>query len=144
MLQFWDEVSGAVQLGDGARLYSHMPRQEVLAAQALLAPDAAALRGMQNESTLPFPAFSVAGGKLACLCQMHGDKLHAVEFTVVNVGAKRRGTADQQRALLFQCLRCADPSPDSKHGVLLKCAFGNALLVTDPRTGGAMLRLTYR
>ena len=52
--------------------------------------------------------------------------------------------ADQQRALLFQCLRCADPSPDSKHGVLLKCAFGNALLATDPRTGGAMLRLTYR
>ena len=98
MLQFWDEVSGAVQLGDGARLYSHMPRQEVLAAQALLAPDAAALRGMQNESTLPFPAFSVAGGKLACLCQMHGDKLHAVEFTVVNVGAKRRGTADQHGA----------------------------------------------
>ena len=38
----------------------------------------------------------------------------------------------------------ADPARDSKRGVLLRCPFGVALVATDPRTGDATLRLTYR
>lgn len=142
-MQFWDEDSGAVQLGEDARLYSHMTRQEVLRARAALA-EGPLPGGAQNEAVLAFPAFAVPGGRLACVCLMHGDALHAVEFSVVGVSPKRRGSADQQRALLFQCLRAADPSRDSKRGVLLRCPFGTALVATDPRTGDASLRLTYR
>ena len=144
MTQFWDENTGAVQLAEGARLYSHMPRQEVLHAQAAVAQGAALPGGLKTEPVIPSPAFAVPGGRLACVCLLHGDALHAVCFTVVSVGQKRRGTAEQQRALLFQCLRGADPARDSKRGVLLRCAFGTALVATDPRTGDATLRLTYR
>lgn len=143
-MQFWDENSGAIQLSEDARLYSHMPRQEVLRARAALAADGPLPGGAQGEPVLAFPAFAVPGGRLACVCLMHGDALHAVEFSVVGVSPKKRGSADQQRALLFQCLRAADPSRDSKRGVLLRCAFGTALVATDPRTGDASLRLTYR
>jgi hypothetical protein len=143
MTLFWDENTGAAQLADGARLYAHMPRQEVLRAFAAVAyaqPPAE----YKTETVIPFPAFAVAGGRLACVCLLHNDKLHAVSFTVAGVGAKRRGNADQQRALLFQCLRAADPARDSKRGALLRCPFGTALVATDPRTGDATLRMTYR
>ena len=144
MMQFWDENTGAVQLGDDVRLYPHMTRQEVLRAQAAVCGGETRRGEWKTEAVIPFPAFAVAGGRLACVCLMHGDKLHAVSFSVAGVGQKRRGTADSQRALLFQCLRGADPARDSKRGVLLRCAFGTALIATDPRTGDATLRLTYR
>ena len=144
MMPFWDENTGAVQLGENARLYAHMPRQELLRAHAALADGAALPAELKTESVIPFPAFAVSGGRLACVCLLHGDRLHAVSFSVAGVGEKRRGTADQQRALLFQCLRGADPARDSKRGVLLRCPFGTALVATDPRTGDALLRITYR
>ncbi len=144
MMQFWDENTGAVLLCEGARLYPHMPRQEVLRAQAVVSGGTALPGDMKTEAIIPFPAFAVVGGRLACVCLMHGDKLHAVSFSVAGVGQKKRGTAEGQRALLFQCLRGADPARDSKRGVLLRCAFGTALIATDPYTGDATLRLTYR
>ena len=144
MIQFLDENTGAVQLCEGARLYPQMTRQEVLRAQAAVSGGAALPGEWKTEAVIPFPAFAVAGGRLACVCLMHSDKLHAVSFSVAGVGQRRRGTADGQRALLFQCLRGADPARDSKRGVLLRCAFGTALIATDPRTGDATLRLTYR
>ena len=144
MMHFFDENTGAVQLCDGARLYPQMTRQEVLRAQAAVSGGAALPAEWKTDTAIPFPVFAVAGGRLACVCQMHGDKLHAVCFSVAGVGQKKRGTADGQRALLFQCLRSADPARDSKRGVLLRCAFGTALIATDPRSGDATLRLTYR
>ena len=143
MMPFWDETTGAVQLTESARLAPHMTRQDVLRARATFA-DAAAAGDLKTEAIIPFPAFAVPGGRLACVCLMHGDKLHAVSFWVAGVGQRRRGTADQQRALRFQCLRATDPARDSKRGVLLRCPFGAALVATDPRTGEATLRLTYR
>lgn len=143
-MQFWDENSGEVRLGDEARLYSHMPRQELLKMLRKLDGGQTFAGELKAEPILPMPAFTVAGGRLACVCFLHGDKLHAVEFSVVAVGQRKRGTADQQRALLFQCIRAGDPARDSKRGVLLRCPFGTALVATDPRTGDATLRLTYR
>ena len=144
MMQFWDENSGAVQLSEDTRLYSHMPRQELLKAYASLGEKPTAGYAAEGESILPFPSFGVPGGRLACVCVLHGNALHAIEFNVVTVGQKKRGTAEQQRALLFACLRGADPAKDSKRGVLLRCPFGTALVATDPHTGDALLRLTYR
>ena len=144
MMQFWDENTGAVQLNEEARLYSHMPRQELLKAYEMLGEKPPGGWAAAGESIMPFPAFGVPGGRLACVCVLHGDALHAVEFNVVNVGQKKRGTAEQQRALLFACLRGSDPARDSKRGVLLRCPFGTALVATDPHTGDALLRLTYR
>ena len=144
MPAFWDEASGALQLLEGARLHSHMHRQEVLAVRQALLGDAPAQPPPADGAVVPMPAFAVPGGRLAGLCILHGDKLHAVELSVVSVGQRRRGTAEQQRAFLFQCLRAADPSPDSQRNVLLRCPFGTALIATDPRTGDATLRLTYR
>jgi len=144
MMHFWDEESGAVQLTEHARLYAHMPRSAVFAARRTLMGETPLPKGADGDLLLPLPAFMVEGGKLACVCVMHGDQLHAVEFQVVSVGQRRRGNAEQQRALLFQCLRAADPAPDSKRGVLLRCPFGTALVATDPRSGEATLRLTYR
>ena len=109
-----------------------------------LAGESSVADDLRAEPILTFPAFGVSGGRLACVCFLHGDKLHGVEFTVVGVGQRKRGTADQQRALLFQCIRAGDPSRDSKRGVLLRCPFGTALVATDPRSGDATLRLTYR
>ena len=143
-MQFFDENSGEVQLNERARLRAHMPRQELLAARAALAAEGAPVRTPPNEPILPFPAFAVPGGRLACVCFLHGDRLHAVDFSVVGVGSRRRGSAEQQRALLFQCLRAEDRSRDSKRGVLLRCPFGTALVATDPRSGDATLRITYR
>ena len=143
-MPFWDENSGVVTLGADARLIPHMSRKDTLAALAALAPFPADFCSETTGSMIPFPAFSVPGGRLACVCLMHGDRLHAVAFSVVAVGLRRRGTADQQRALLFQCLRAADPNRDSKRGVLLRCPFGTALVATDPRSGDATLRFTYR
>lgn len=143
-MQFWDENSGEVRLMDDVRLYPHMPRQELLKAYRKLADTPSKADDMRAEPILTFPAFGISGGKLACVCILHGDKLHAVEFTVAGVGQRRRGTADQQRALLFQCIHAGDPSRDSKRGVLLRCPFGTALVATDPRSGDATLRLTYR
>lgn len=144
LMQFWDENSGVVQLNDNMPLLPHMDRQALLALYANLTGEPWPPNIAQNEPILALPAFAVPGGRLACVCLMHGDKLHAAEFTVVNVGQRKRGTADQQRALLFQCLHGNDPSKDSKRGVLLRCPFGTALVATDPRSGDAMLRLTYR
>lgn len=143
-MQFWDENSGEVCLTDDARLYPHMPRQELLKAYRKLAGESSVADDLRAEPILTFPAFGVSGGRLACVCFLHGDKLHGVDFTVVGVGQRKRGTADQQRALLFQCIRAGDPSRDSKRGVLLRCPFGTALVATDPRSGDATLRLTYR
>lgn len=144
MAPWWDENSGAVQLSDTVRLTAHMSRAELADAYAALAGTSLSKGGAPNDPIVPFPAFTVPGGRLACVCVLHGDRLHAVAFSVVGVGAKKRGTADQQRALLFQCLRGADPARDSKRGVLLRCPFGTALVATDPYTGDATLRLTYR
>ena len=143
-MQFWDENSGEVRLTEEACLRSHMPRQELLEAYRKLTGGPLCAGGWQKEPILTFPAFGVPGGRLACVCFLHGDKLHAVEFSVAAVGQRKRGTADQQRALLFQCLRAGDPSKDSKRSVLLRCPFGTALIATDPRSGDATLRLTYR
>jgi len=143
-MQFWDENSGEVRLMDDTRLYPHMPRQELLKAYRKFTDTSSQKDVLYAEPILTFPAFGVSGGKLACVCFLHGDKLHAIEFTVVGVGQRKRGTADQQRALLFQCIHAGDPSRDSKRGVLLRCPFGTALVATDPRSGDAMLRLTYR
>lgn len=142
-MQFFDETEGTLQLSERASLRAHMSRTELLAARKALSEGAGAVPTL-SEPIIPFPVFSVPGGKLACVCLMHGDRLHAVDFSVVGVGLKRRGTADQQRALLFQCLRAADPSKDSKRGVMLRCHFGTALVATDPRSGDATLRITYR
>ena len=143
-MQFWDENSGEVRLGEAVSLHAHMSRQDMLLALQKLAGDALRTGKLQNESIVAFPTFAVPGGRLACVCFLHGDRLHATEFTVVSVGQRKRGTADQQRALLFQCVRAGDPSRDSKRGVLLRCPFGSALIATDPRSGDATLRLTYR
>ena len=143
-MQCWDENSGEVRLQAQTGLQAHMSRRELLAARTAQGAEAALPAPDAGDMLIPFPAFAVPGGRLACVCQMHGDRLHAVEFTVVGVGQRKRGTADQQRALLFQCLRAADPARDSKRGVLLRCPFGVALVATDPRTGDATLRLTYR
>ena len=143
-MSFWDENTGVVTLGADVRLFPHMTRKETLAALAALAPLPAQFQRETAGAMIPFPAFAVPGGRLACVCLMHGDRLHATTFSVVAVGLRRRGTADQQRALLFQCLRAADPNRDSKRGVLLRCPFGTALIATDPRSGDAVLRLTYR
>ncbi len=102
MPAFWDEASGALQLLEGARLHSHMHRQEVLAVWQALLGDAPAPPPDGESAVLPMPAFAAPGGRLACLCILHGDRLHAVELSVVSVGQKKRGTAEQQRALLFQ------------------------------------------
>ena len=143
-MPFWDETTGAVRLRGDMCLYPHMPRQELLRVRACLTDAPLAYELETNGAVLPFPAFAVPGGRLACVCVLHGEKLHAVEFWVANVGQRKRGNADQQRALLFQCLRAADPSKDSKRSVLLRCAFGGALVATDPHSGDATLRLTYR
>lgn len=143
-MQFWDENSGEVYLNDSVRLYPHMPRTELLAAYATLCGIPLRETAVLNGSVVTFPAFGVPGGRLACVCLLHGDRLHATDFSVVSVGQRKRGAADQQRALLFQCIRAMDPSKDSKRGVLLRCPFGTALVATDPRSGDATLRLTYR
>ena len=143
-MQFWDENSGDVRLGEAAALHAHMSRQDLLLALQKLAGDALRAGDWQKRPILAFPPFGVPGGRLACVCFLHGDRLHAAEFSVVSVGLRKRGTADQQRALLFQCVRAEDPSRDSKRGVLLRCPFGTALIATDPHSGDATLRLTYR
>ena len=143
-MPFWDENTGAVQLTADARLYAHMPGEEVHALCAAMVTEAGFYAPPAGEAMVPFPAFSVPGGRLACVCLLHHERLHAVTFHVVGVGQRKRGTAEQQRALLFGCLWASDPSRDSKRSVLLRCPFGAALVTTDPHTGDATLRLTYR
>ena len=53
------------------------------------------------------------------------------------------GTAAQQRALLFGWIGFADPCPDTMRCVLRRYAFGTAWIASDPRSGGASLRITY-
>lgn len=143
-MQIWDETSGEVRLSDSARLFAHMSRAELDQACSAISGDSAPAGDPSTDEIVPFPAFEAPGGRLACVCYLHGGRLHAVELWVAGVGQRKRGTADQQRALLFQCLRAGDPARDSKRGVLLRCPFGTALIATDPRTGDATLRLTYR
>jgi hypothetical protein len=142
-MQFWDENSGMLQVSEKAALMPRMTRRELLAVYVQLTGEPPAW-AWQAESVLPLPTFAVPGGRLAGVCFLHGDHLHAVELSVSCVGQRKRGTADQQRALLFECLRAGDPSRDSKRGVLLRCPFGTALVGTDPRSGDATLRFTYR
>jgi len=143
-MRFWEEDSGAVRLSKDARLYPHMPKSELLEACKALAGNAAGADGRADDAAVALPSFSVPGGRLACVCLLRGEKLHAAEFWVTAVGRRKRFTADQQRAFLFECLRANDPSPDSRRSVLLRCPFGAALVATDPRSGDATLRITYR
>jgi hypothetical protein len=143
-MRFWEEDSGVTWLGKNTRLYPHMPKSELLKICAKLAGNAAEADGRAGGAAVTFPSFAVPGGRLACVCLLRGDRLHAAEFWVAAVGRRRRSTADQQRAFLFECLRATDPAPDSRRSVLLRCPFGAALVATDPLSGDATLRLTYR
>jgi hypothetical protein len=143
-MRFWDDESGAVQLTGSARLYAHMSRDELLKACVRLAKTPAVPEGRSQGDIVCFPAFAVPGGRLSCVCFLRGDKLHAVEFFVSAIGNRKRAAAERQRAFLFQCLRCTDPLPDDRGGVLFRCPFGTAMVATDPRCGDATLRLTYR
>ncbi|MCE5343829.1 MAG: hypothetical protein LLF96_09675 [Eubacteriales bacterium] len=138
---FWNEATGEVRLSEKARLYAHMSAAELRQTRATFASEPAT---ETDAAIVPFPVFDVPGGRLSCICFLQGGRLHAAEFFVSGVGKHLRRTADRQRAFLFQCLRAADPYPDSRHGVLLRCPFGTALVSTDPRGGEASLRLTYR
>lgn len=95
------------------------------------------------DRVVPLPAMPVVGGRLAPVCSFHGDRLHSVTLCVAAVGTKA-ATAEQQRAFLFACARVEDPAPDTRKCVSLYCGFGSAVISTDPRTGLAALRLTYR
>ena len=142
-MRFWNETTGELQFMNGSRLYAHMPETELLKARATL-PGAAGFGVPPGETTVPFPAFAVPGGRLSCVCFLKEERLWAAEIWVEGVGKHLRRTAERQRAFLFACLGAADPYPDSHGGVLLRCPFGTALVATDPRTGAATLRLTYR
>ncbi len=143
-MRFWEEDSGVVWLARNTRLYPHMPKKELLKACANLTGNGAEAEARAGDAAVAFPSFAVPGGRLACVCLLRADRLHAAEFWVSAVGKRRRSTADQQRAFLFECLRATDPAPDSKKNVLLRCPFGAALVATDPLSGDATLRLTYR
>ncbi len=140
-MQFWNDTTGEVRLSPKTRLYAHMSVEELLQEHKAFAN---APLADAEATVLPFPAFDVPGGRLSCICFLQSGRLHVAEFTVVGVGKHLRRTAERQRAFLFQCLRAADPYPDSHRGVLLRCPFGTALVTTDPRGGEASLRLTYR
>ena len=136
----WND-DGSVALAEGCTLRPHMSAKELRCVVARLAD--APPWDESPDPVIPLPSVGWGNGRLAPVCCLHGDRLHAVVFTVVGVGA-RRGTADQQRAYLFACAHAQDPAPDTRRCVLLRCGFGTALISTDPRTGTAQLRLTYR
>lgn len=143
-MRFWDETSGAVRLTKAARLYPHMPGEQVRGICRSMLGDAQEVDTRADGDIVALPAFNAEGGRMACLCFLRGNQLHAAEFSVLAVGRRKYCTADRQRAFLFECLRAADPAPDSKRSVLLRCPFGTALVATDPRGGDAILRFTYR
>ncbi len=150
-MPMWDETSGALQLGRAVRLYAHMPLPELQKMQKALqngdcqveeaCPEA---DEPPHEAILFLPQVKVPGGRVACVCFLRSATLHAVEMSVVAVGRRKHCTAAQQRAFLFQCLRAVDPARDSRRAVILRCLFGTVMVATDPHSGDAMLRLTYR
>ena len=143
-MRFWDENTGALLLSGKSRLVPYMPMEDVRNACRILTGQSAVLPDRVDEDTVCFPAFGVPGGRLSCICLMRGGTLHAVELQVAAVGKRARPDAGRQRAFLFRCLYGDDPAKDSQRGVLLRCPFGTALVATDPRSGDATLRITYR
>lgn len=136
-MALWN-AKGELALGDGLTLRPHMERAALTTALPTLAID----ESVADPIAL-LPEQTVEGGALAPVCFFHGARLHAVELTVTRVG-QRRGTAEQQRALLFALACAQDPAPDTRRPVVLRCRFGTAAISTDPRTGTALMRLTYR
>ena len=136
-MALWN-AQGSVSFDGGCALRPHMELDELLAAL----PERPPIDDVPDP-IVTLPAQTFEGGALAPVCFFHGTRLHAVELTVERVGQKR-GTAEQQRALLFACVGASDPAPDTRRPVVLRCGFGTAAISTDPRSGTALMRLTYR
>ena len=154
-MALWDE-QGSILMENGLLLWAHMSANELtgeLRSAAKRQPDAFGPQMLDRierllgsdafDRVVPLPAMPVVGGELAPVCSFHGDRLHAVSFSVTAVGLKP-ASADQQRAFLFECAHVQDPAPDTRKCVSLYCGFGSVVLSTDPRSGQAQMRLTYR
>jgi len=142
-MRFFNGETGELLLGPDARLYAHMSAEALFRARTALGgvPDGVLAAA---DEPVPFPVFDVPDGKLSCVCFLHDGKLSAVECQASDTGRHKRRTAERQRAFLFECLGVSDPYPDSLRSVSLRCPFGAALVATDPRSGEATLRVTYR
>ncbi len=133
----WDENTGKIALADGVTLWPQMPRRKLIAELETLTGKPCRVDDLQHASVLSCAAFPFCGGRAACLCTFHRGRLHTVELYPA------AGTAALRRALLFRFLGAQDPCPDTPRGVLRRFAAGTAYVATDPRGGGASLRITY-
>lgn len=132
-----DESSGSITLSDTVSITGNMPCSALVQALEALSGKPCHLDPPQRPSVVRSGAFALDGAEAACLCQLQGEALHAIEFMLTG------GTAQQQRGFFFRCIRRADPCPEKMRSVLLRYAFGTAWIATDQRSGNAALRITY-
>lgn len=140
-MPFFNKKTGALAFEGGLTLRAHMTQTELVKALADAGMKAPA---PGNGSMLPCPALTGAGGMLAPVCFFREGKLSSVLLTPLSAGQKKTPTVDQQRAFLFASISAQDPSPDTKASCEIRCGFGSLSISTDPRLGGAQMRLAYR
>ena len=140
-MQFFDEKSGALALGRGCSLSARMTEEAVLENRAHLGKsDVQPKRG----GMVPFPSIKAGKGRIAPLAIVEGGVLRAVHLWTAATKGRPPQTAHQQRAFLFSLLGCKDPCPDTLKSCHVACEFGSMTLSSDPRTGCALARITYR
>lgn len=140
-MPFFNEKNGTLTFHGGLRLWARMSQKE-LAKQ--LHSLHAVLPAPESSEVFPCPAFPAMGGMLAPICFFENGKLSAITITPMSIGQRTSLTADQQRAFLFSCVSAKDPSPDTRRSCNLRCGFGHVYISTDPRLGGALLRISYQ
>ena len=132
-----DETSGKIALTEAFSIWAHMPRKRLIAGLEELTGKPCVLDDPQHAAALSSGAFAFGGAEASCLCSFSSGRLRSIELLPLG------GTAARQRALLFECIGAKDPCPQTMRSVFRRCAFGTVWIVTDPRGGGASLRITY-
>jgi hypothetical protein len=132
-----DEISGKIALTEAFSIWANMPRKRLIAGLTELTGKPCALDDPQHAAALSSGAFPLGGAEASCLCSFSLGRLRSVELNPLS------GTAAERRALLFHCIGAQDPCPQTMQNVLGRYAFGTVWVVTDPRSGGASLRITY-
>jgi len=132
-----DETSGKIALTDTVSLWANMPRKRLIAGLEEITGKPCVPDDPQHAAMLSSGALAFGGAAASCLCSFSLGRLRSVVFYPLG------GTAAEQRALLFRCIGTPDPCADTMRSVLRRYAFGTAWIATDPRSGGASLRITY-
>ena len=132
-----DETSGKIALSDTVSVWGNMPRKRLRESLEACAGTPCFADDEQRASMLLTGTLVIGGCRAACLCSLSVGRLRAVEFQLLS------GTAAEQRKQLFGLIGKPDPCPDTMHSVRVRYPFGTAWIATDPRGGGAALRITY-